>query len=170
MSEGTHFLPIIPSNVKKLKKINRIILCSGQVFYAIEKVRELNQLDNIAIVRLEQLSPVPYALLVEELDRYPSDAEIIYCQEEPMNLGPYPYLEPRIEVALQSLSKKHSGKRVSYAGRAPTAAVATGFKSLHHQEELELLSMALTGKANTPVEKMSGGFPIFRFTKKNSSK
>jgi 2-oxoglutarate dehydrogenase E1 component len=170
MAEGTHFCPIIPSSAKRPKKIDRIILCSGQVFYALEKVRELNDLDNITIIRIEQLSPVPYALLVEELDRFPADAEIVYCQEEPMNLGPYPYLEPRIEAALQAFSKKHAGKRATYAGRAPTAAVATGFKSLHHQEELEFLSMALTGKPNSKVEKMSGGYPIFSVTKKGNFK
>lgn len=161
MGPGTHFQPIIPANPKRVKKVSRIVLCSGQVYYALEKARALNELDHIAIVRLEQLSPLPYELLVSELDRYPAEADIIYCQEEPMNLGPFPYVEPRLEAALRAHSKKHAGKRAAYAGRKPTAAVATGFKSVHVQEELELLAQALLGDANTEIESMNAGFPIW---------
>lgn len=162
MASGTHFQPIIPANPRRVKKVSRIVLCSGQVYYALEKARALNHLDHVAIVRIEQLSPLPYELLVAELDRYPTEAEITYCQEEPMNLGPFPYVEPRLEAALLAHSKRHAGKRAGYAGRRPTAAVATGFKSVHVQEELELLAQALLGDGNAEVESMNAGVPIWQ--------
>lgn len=167
MGPGTHFQPIIPANPKRVKKVSRIVLCSGQVYYALEKARTLNELEHVALVRIEQLSPLPYELLVSEIDRYPAEADIIYCQEEPMNLGPFPYVEPRLEAALLAHSKKHAGKRPVYAGRRPTAAVATGFKSVHVQEELELLAKALIGDGNAEIESMNAGSPIWKKTNFN---
>ena len=82
-----------------------------------------------AISRVEQLSPVPYALLTPHLDTYPN-AGLMWAQEEPINNGAWSYMQPRLETAMEQ-TEHHKGKRVKYAGRAPTSSVATGKHTWH---------------------------------------
>lgn len=160
MVTGTRFKKLIPESDSTIKadRVNRLIFCSGQVYYALQKARQANKLNNIAIARIEQLSPFPYDQFLNECDRYPN-ASIVWCQEEPINLGPWFYVEPRIESALKA-SKSHKGKRASYAGREPTAAVATGHKKQHLAEEYALLAEALLGEARIP-KKVETGTPLW---------
>jgi 2-oxoglutarate dehydrogenase E1 component len=163
MSEGTRFSKMIPAELapgQKPDAIRRLIFCSGQVYYALKKHVDGNSLKDVAIARIEQLSPFPWDQVARELDRFPSATNLIWCQEEPMNLGPWGYMEPRFQSVLKYLSKAHSGKTVEYAGRKTTAAVATGYKYLHLAEEHELLSMALYGQRREP-KAIESGVAIF---------
>ncbi|EMF10576.1 2-oxoglutarate dehydrogenase E1 component mitochondrial precursor [Sphaerulina musiva SO2202] len=126
-------------------KIERVILCSGQVFAALFKHRETNDIKNTAIVRLEQLNPFPWAQLKENLDSYPNAQNIVWCQEEPLNAGAWSFTQPRIETLLNH-TEHHDRKHVMYAGRNPSASVATGLKSSHLLEEKRLLEDAFSVK------------------------
>lgn len=96
-----------PDTLAPPEKITRHIWCSGQVYYALLKSRDLNKLDHVAISRLEQLSPFPYDLLVAHLDKYPN-ARVIWAQEEPLNAGAWSYVAPRIRTLLKQ-SERHKG-------------------------------------------------------------
>jgi 2-oxoglutarate dehydrogenase E1 component len=122
-------------------KIKRVILCSGQVFAALFKHRQANNLTDTAITRIEQLNPFPWAQLKENLDSYPNAETIVWCQEEPLNAGAWSFAQPRIETLLNN-TEHHDRKHVMYAGRNPSASVATGLKSSHMKEEQDLLKMA----------------------------
>jgi 2-oxoglutarate dehydrogenase E1 component len=124
------------------EKIRRHILCSGQVYYKLIQAREQRGIKNVAISRIEQISPFPYDLIKPHLDQYPN-AEIFWCQEEPLNFGPWTYVEPRIITTMQE-TQYHKNAKVSYAGRGPTGAVATGKKKLHVKQEEMLLDAALS--------------------------
>ncbi|EMC98322.1 hypothetical protein BAUCODRAFT_32342 [Baudoinia panamericana UAMH 10762] len=123
------------------EEIKRVILCTGQVFTALFKYRAQNNLKDAAITRIEQLHPFPWAQLQENLDSYPNAETIVYCQEEPLNAGGWSFAQPRIETLLNH-TKHHHRKHVMYAGRGPSASVATGLKSTHLKEEQELLDTA----------------------------
>lgn len=165
MASGTQFLKLIPETanapeISAPEKISRLIFCSGQVYYALLRARQANKLKDVAICRLEQISPFPYHGFVRECDRYPHAKSIVWCQEEPMNLGMWTYVEPRIESVLKKMSKSHVGKRAEYAGREPTAAVATGYKKQHINEEFSLLGTALLGTPR-PTKSVDVGVPIW---------
>lgn len=123
------------------EEIDRVILCTGQVYATLHKHREQNKLNNTAITRLEQLNPFPWAQLKENLDSYPNAKTIVYCQEEPLNAGAWSFVQPRIETLLNS-TEHHNRRHVMYAGRDPSASVATGLKSSHVKEEQGFLERA----------------------------
>lgn len=122
-------------------KIDRIILCTGQVYVALHKFRADNNIKNTAITRIEQLNPFPWQQLKENLDSYPNAKTIVWCQEEPLNGGAWSFTQPRIETLLNQ-TVNHDHKHVMYAGRNPSASVATGIKGNHTKEEKELLETA----------------------------
>ncbi|KAH7446693.1 hypothetical protein KP509_01G068700 [Ceratopteris richardii] len=94
----------------------------------------------IAICRIEQLCPFPYNLVQRELNRYPN-AEIVWCQEEPMNMGAYSYITPRLATTMRSINRG-AYEDIKYAGRAPSAATAIGFLAVHVKEQAELIQKA----------------------------
>ena len=149
MSSGTSFQLYIPEphteNLVEPEQITKHILCSGQVYYNLLKAREQHGLNNVAISRVEQLNPFPYQQVKEHADKYPN-AEIVWCQEEPLNMGPWAHVQPRITTAL-SETTHHAGKSPKYAGREPSASVATGNKKKHYQEEQSFLNAALLTEA-----------------------
>jgi 2-oxoglutarate dehydrogenase E1 component len=121
-----------PESLVAPEEIKRHILCSGQVYYALLQAREERGIKDIAISRLEQISPFPYDLLTPHLDKYPN-ASLLWCQEEPLNNGSWSYVGPRIFTAAQQ-TEHHKGKYPRYAGRDPTSSVATGSKAQHKKE------------------------------------
>ncbi|PLW37328.1 hypothetical protein PCASD_09642 [Puccinia coronata f. sp. avenae] len=145
MEPGTFFKPLLPepgfSGMVAENQVKRHIFCSGQVYYTLVQEREKRNINDIAITRIEQLSPVPYYEIVKALETYPN-SEVMYCQEEPVNGGAYSYLAPRLENAMNQ-TKDHAGKKVLYAGRPPYASVATGSKKIHQQEIKQFLDQAL---------------------------
>ncbi|KAJ5504186.1 Dehydrogenase E1 component [Penicillium fimorum] len=144
----SHFQWIIPDEghgtvIDAPEKIERVILCSGQVYAALLKHREANGIRNTAITRIEQLHPFPWAQLKENLDSYPNAKDIVWAQEEPLNAGAWSYAQPRIESLLNA-TEHHHRRHVLYAGRAGSASVATGLKAVHLKEEQELLEDAFS--------------------------
>ena len=121
-------------------KIRRVIICSGKVYYDLYEERERRGIDDIYILRMEQLYPVPLKALINELGRF-RDAQIVWCQEEPRNMGAYAFVEPYLEWVLGQI--KAQCKRPSYAGRPASAATATGQMSRHLSQLKAFLDEAL---------------------------
>ena len=122
-------------------KVRRVVLCSGKVYYDLLAERRKRKIDDIAILRIEQLYPFPFTRLGVRLAQYPN-AEVVWCQEEPENMGAWHFVDRRIERALQGLSLKSS--RPSYVGRAESASPATGSARTHVKEQADLVDRALT--------------------------
>jgi 2-oxoglutarate dehydrogenase E1 component len=126
------------------REIKRVILCSGKVYYDLfGRRRELGLDDVVALVRLEQLAPFPERVLAEELARYPKRAQVLWCQEEPRNMGAWTFVAPRIEAVLRDVGMEQT--RPVYAGRPPAASTATGLYQQHVKEQATLIEGAITG-------------------------
>lgn len=125
-----------------MDECERVVICSGQVYTSLHKHRATHGIDNVGITRVEQLHPFPYAQLAKNLERYPNAKEILWVQEEPLNAGAWSFVRPRMETVLRETSM-HGDKVIKYAGRAPSASVATGTKSAHIKEEQDFLNAAL---------------------------
>jgi 2-oxoglutarate dehydrogenase E1 component len=123
------------------ERIRRVILCSGKIYYDLFEEREKRGIEDILLLRVEQLYPFPYKALVKELMKY-IDAEIVWCQEEPQNMGAWTFVQPGIEWVLDHLDA--TCKRPRYAGRPASAATATGLMKRHLQEVASFLDEALT--------------------------
>ncbi|EIN12351.1 2-oxoglutarate dehydrogenase complex E1 component mitochondrial precursor [Punctularia strigosozonata HHB-11173 SS5] len=145
LSGETHFERYLPEPHPEAlappEEIRRHILCTGQVYYHLLKERDERGIKDIAISRVEQISPFPYDLLTPHLDKYPN-AELLWCQEEPLNNGAWTYVGPRIQTAANE-TEHHKGKYPSYAGRPPTSSVATGSKAQHKKEIEDFTNAAL---------------------------
>lgn len=131
MLPGTHFKRIIsecgPASHNP-ESVKRLLFCTGKVYYELNKERSTREMDaDVAITRLEQLSPFPFDLLEKEVQKYPN-AELVWCQEEHKNQGYYDYVKPRLRTTIDR------SKPVWYAGRDPAAAPATGNKKNHLTE------------------------------------
>ena len=134
----------LPDEKIKLKpdaKIRRVVLCSGKVYYDLYEEREKRGVDDIYLLRIEQLYPVPLKALVQELSRF-KGAEVVWCQEEPRNMGAWHFIEPYLEWVLNQINATH--KRPRYAGRAASAATATGLMSKHLAQLKAFLDDALS--------------------------
>ncbi|CAK7325637.1 unnamed protein product [Dovyalis caffra] len=121
--------------------IRRLVLCSGKIYYELDEERKRVDGKDIAICRLEQLCSFPYDRVQRELRRYPN-AEIVWCQEEPMNMGAYSYIAPRLCTAMKAVGRG-SWEDIKYAGRGPSASTATGFLQVHKNEQAELVQLAM---------------------------
>ncbi len=146
MGPGTSFHRILyeapPSEADQA--IERVVMCSGKVYYDLQAAREERGLDDkVALIRLEQLAPFPEEPMAEELERYPTSATYIWCQEEPRNQGAWFFVAPRIENLMEA--RGIAQNRLTYAGRKPAAAPATGFHAQHEREQRALVDEALTG-------------------------
>ena len=128
------------TKLKADDKIKRVVLCSGKVYYDLLAERDARGLDDVYLLRVEQLYPVPKQSLTAELSRF-KDAEIIWCQEEPKNMGAWSHIEPELETLLTTIGAKHS--RARYAGRVASASPATGLASRHKYEQQTLVNEAL---------------------------
>ncbi|WP_349361467.1 2-oxoglutarate dehydrogenase E1 component [Stappia sp.] len=123
-------------------KIRRVILCSGKVYYDLFEEREKRGIDDVYLLRVEQLYPFPTKALVSELGRF-KDAEVIWCQEEPKNMGSWFFVQSYIEWVLGQIGAKHDRPR--YVGRAAAAATATGLMSKHLAQLQAFLDEAFAG-------------------------
>jgi 2-oxoglutarate dehydrogenase E1 component len=112
----------------KDEKIRRVVLCTGKVYYDLYEDREKRGVDDVYLLRVEQIYPFPLKALVKELSRF-KKAEIVWCQEEPKNMGSWSFVEPYLEWVLGQVGGK--SKRARYAGRPASAATATGLMSKH---------------------------------------
>jgi len=122
------------------EQIRRVVLCSGKVYYDLYEEREKRGADDIYLLRVEQIYPMPMKALVQELGRF-KKAEVVWCQEEPRNMGAWRFVEPYIEWVLgQTVGDQ---RRPRYAGRPAAAATATGLASKHLSQLKALLDEAL---------------------------
>ncbi len=152
MGPGTQFHRLLwddaqtyPGSTIKLKKdtdIRRVVLCSGKVYYDLLNERAERGQDDTYILRFEQLYPFPTQPLGEELSRFSNVERVVWCQEEPKNMGAWHFAEHRIEHVLKSVGL--GPRRVFYAGRLESAATATGLASVHAKQQQELVDQALT--------------------------
>jgi len=120
-----------PSEAIKLAKddkIRRVILCSGKVYYDLVEEREKRHAEDIYLLRIEQLYPFPLKALVTTLSRF-KKAEVVWCQEEPKNMGACSFAEPYLEWVLGQITSK--AKRARYIGRPASAATASGVMPKH---------------------------------------
>ncbi|MEA2755085.1 MAG: 2-oxoglutarate dehydrogenase component [Aliidongia sp.] len=121
-------------------EIKRVVLCSGKIYYELLAERTQRKIDNVALLRVEQLYPFPANALGRELKRY-AGAEIVWCQEEPKNMGAWTFVDRHIEGVLCGLDI--AAKRPIYAGRPSSAATATGSAKRHAREQTDLIDQAL---------------------------
>jgi 2-oxoglutarate dehydrogenase E1 component len=121
-------------------QVRRVVLCTGKVYYDLLEARESKGIKDVALVRVEQLHPFPQNSLAAQLGRYPN-AEVVWCQEEPKNMGAWNFVDRRIENALAGL--KVAAKRPSYVGRVEAASPATGLYKRHVREQAALVDQAL---------------------------
>ena len=148
MSEETSFHRVIFDDDNKTadKKIERVIICSGKIFYDLFEAREKNKLYNIRILRLEQIYPFPKNSLQKYISKTPQ-AKIIWCQEEPENMGSWSFIDRRLESVL--VNSKCKFNRPIYAGRPEAASPATGTMSRHLKEQKLLIDQALGLEKNS---------------------
>ncbi|WP_300300393.1 2-oxoglutarate dehydrogenase E1 component, partial [Ferrovibrio sp.] len=123
-------------------KIKRIVLCTGKVYYDLFEERQKRELKDTVILRVEQLYPFPHKALITEMKRYKNAKTVVWCQEEPKNMGAWSFVQPYIETVLGELDIKM--KRPLYAGRVEAASPATGLMSKHNQQQAKLVDDALT--------------------------
>jgi len=137
MAEGTGFKLVIAdpyfANASESARaaVKRHLLCSGKVYYdVVDAIEKAGLRDVVAVTRVEQIAPFPYHE-VRDADKNFPNAEVAWVQEEHMNMGPWTYVQPRIETAV----KGHRGDiRVRYFGRGPSAVAATGSHKISHDE------------------------------------
>ncbi|MDM7945702.1 MAG: 2-oxoglutarate dehydrogenase E1 component [Oceanibaculum nanhaiense] len=145
MAEGTTFHRVLYDNeiLCDDKDVKRVVLCSGKVYYDLYEERAKRGIKDVFFLRLEQLYPFPHKALADELKRFPK-AEVVWCQEEPENMGSWTFVDRRIEAVLTEIGAKH--KRPVYVGRPAAAATATGLLKRHNLEQAKLVDEALSGK------------------------
>ena len=143
---GSRFLRVLPETwpVAADEKIRRVVLCSGKVYYDLWQRRADLDLRDVAIVRVEQFYPWPKQSVIDEISRYPN-ADLVWCQEEPANMGAFMFVDRRLQYILDELGR--SQRWPTYVGRAPSASTASGLLKRHQAEQALLVEQALTGKA-----------------------
>lgn len=137
-----HFHTLIHDQTERESNdaVKRVVLCSGKVYYdLLAKREELEHTEDVALVRLEQLYPFPRKHYREMLEVYKNATEIVWCQEEPENQGAWYQIKHRLQVPL---GEQHV---MMYATRAGSPSTATGFASVHAQEQEELVQKAIVG-------------------------
>ena len=133
--------PVAPTD----KSVERLILCSGKLYYDLEKAREddfKNRMKDTAIVRLEQLYPLPETQLNQLIQSYPKLKRLIWAQEEPKNMGAWSYIFPQLLDLKEKLGLK--GIEIEYVGRSLRASPATGSHKTHAKEQQDILNKSLS--------------------------
>jgi 2-oxoglutarate dehydrogenase E1 component len=128
------------------KKTQRLVFCSGKVYFDLLEAREVGGIKDVAIVRIEQLYPFPIEEFADMIEQYNHVEEIVWCQEEPLNQGAWYQIKHRLQEPL----KNH--QQLYYAGRASAAAPASGIFKVHLQQQQALVEAALD--INTEASKV----------------
>ncbi|MFH5923948.1 2-oxoglutarate dehydrogenase E1 component [Roseomonas xinghualingensis] len=139
---GSGFQTVLPDADQLVapEKVRRVVLCTGKVYYDLLQERRDKGIKDVAIIRIEQLYPFPRITLPKILAPY-SKAEVIWCQEEPENMGAWNFIDRRIEGVLNEIGGK--ARRPSYVGRPAAASPATGLAKVHAQQQEALVRQAL---------------------------
>ena len=146
MGPGTTFHRVLDERDTRVKsgKAKRLVMCSGKVYYDLAAARDAAEMWDTEIIRVEQLYPFPSKALTEVLAMTPK-ASLVWCQEEPKNMGSWTFVRDFIEDAMAEAGCKQ--ERLAYAGRAAAASPATGSLSRHNREQAALVNEALGLKA-----------------------
>ncbi|PPR46096.1 MAG: 2-oxoglutarate dehydrogenase E1 component [Alphaproteobacteria bacterium MarineAlpha5_Bin7] len=139
---GSSFHRVLRNEIsfEQEKKINRLIICSGKIYFELQDHIDSLKKQNIFILRLEQLYPFPYDVFSKELKRF-QNCEIIWCQEEPKNMGAYGFVNRRIESVMKEISFKQ--EKLVYVGRRAAASPATGVFDRHVANQKNILRLAI---------------------------
>ena len=135
-----HRVILDPNTELQNRRIKRIVICSGKIFYNLYEEREKRKLEHIKLLRIEQIYPFPVTTLKHELEKTPN-AEIVWCQEEPKNMGAWFFVDRKIEETLSQFESKY--KRPIYVGRKEAASPATGSFSRHNEEQEMIVKKSL---------------------------
>jgi 2-oxoglutarate dehydrogenase E1 component len=134
--EGSCFQEVLPDTKEfaNLADVSRVIFCSGKVYYDLVAHRQENGIENAAIIRVEQLYPFHRELVSAIVSQYSKATSFVWCQEEPLNMGAWSYIAPRLEMTV--------GSKIRYAGRGTASSPAPGSKAIHYREQKQLLAQA----------------------------
>ena len=156
MAEGSRFQFVIPEidDIGPAEKVRRVVMCSGKVYYDLLQERRAKQLNDVAIIRLEQFYPFPDHTLGRILKPY-VNADVVWCQEEPENMGAWRFMGPRIGYLLEEMGR--GDVRIKYAGRPEAASPAAGYAKIHIKEQEQLIDDALSGKSSSLLRKLAVG-------------
>jgi len=152
---GSTFHRVLRNEITKEeeKKINRIIICSGKLYFELQDHIEELQKENVFILRLEQIYPFPYDVFSKELKRF-TDCEIMWCQEEPKNMGAYGFVKRRIESVMKQINMKQ--EKLLYVGRRAAASPATGVFDRHLANQKNILRLAIEAEKQEILDMWSG--------------
>ena len=132
---------IDPANVE------RLVFCSGKVYYDLLEAREVHDIQKVALIRIEQLYPFPIESYARAIDTYPNANAVVWCQEEPQNQGAWYQIRHRLQEPLAE------GQTLYYAGRPSAAAPASGLFKVHAQQQQALVEAALDIKTSASESK-----------------
>ncbi|MFA4913453.1 MAG: 2-oxoglutarate dehydrogenase E1 component [Burkholderiaceae bacterium] len=139
---GGSFLPVIGEVDEALKpeSVKRVLACSGKVYYDLVNARREREVDNVAIVRVEQLYPFAHKSFQAELAKYENASEVIWVQDEPQNQGPWFYVQHHLYENMRE------GQKLAYAGRPASASPAVGYLAKHQEQQKALVEQAFAPK------------------------
>ena len=141
MGPGTTFKRVIPETDPEISEnpenVKKLVFCSGQIYYELLQERENREVQDVALVRLEQIAPFAFDLVAETAAKY-ENAEVIWAQQEPKNMGAYSYVNSRIMTATREINGNE--KRARYVGRPVSAAPATGMTLVHQAEYNDIVN------------------------------
>ena len=142
LDQNTSFVPIIDEtdNGIRASKVKKVIFCCGKVYYDLLEARREKQIDNVVIIRFEQLYPFEESLLIEIVQKYKEAEGFVWCQEEPRNMGAWKFMRPQLDEALR---KAGINRQVTYQGRVKSASPAVGYLYLHNKQQTALVEEAL---------------------------
>ena len=152
---GSTFHRVLRNEITKEeeKKINRIIICSGKLYFELQDYIQKLQKENVFILRLEQIYPFPYDVFSKEFKRF-VECEIIWCQEEPKNMGAYGFVKRRIESVMKEINMKQ--ETLLYVGRRAAASPATGVFERHLANQKNILRLAVEAEKKEILNMWSG--------------
>ena len=152
---GSTFHRVLRNEITKEeeKKINRIIICSGKLYFELQDYIQKLQKENVFILRLEQIYPFPYDVFSKEFKRF-VECEIIWCQEEPKNMGAYGFVKRRIESVMKEINMKQ--EKLLYIGRRASASPATGVFDRHLANQKNILRLAVEAEKKEILNMWSG--------------
>jgi 2-oxoglutarate dehydrogenase E1 component len=133
--------------------VERVVFCSGKVYFDLLEARHARGLTDVAIVRIEQLYPFPKEEFAAAVAAFPAAEEIIWCQEEAQNQGAWDQIKHRFHHLIEQ------GKRAYYVGRPASAAPAVGHRQVHVAQQEQLIDEALTGRINPKMNRRIAAQP-----------
>jgi 2-oxoglutarate dehydrogenase E1 component len=157
---GSTFHRVISNHLSddEYKNVNRIIFCSGKIYFELQDhINEL-QLKNVYIIRLEQLYPFPYEALNEGIKKF-NHCEMIWCQEEPQNMGAWEFIEKRLKSVLDLVGAK---KELHFIGRRAAASPATGVFDRHLANQKNIIRLATEANIDE-IEKEKSGVSLVKY-------